>query len=138
MKLETLMSWSDSFTDETQTGTNALAYANEGIAVVNTKCGLVLPYIETIAEDYTALPQDWFVRFLLNALNYGVKMNDSSLSEAYEYKSRFDIAIYDFNGLNKATIVAPEYLSTTQSSAYQIDTSNAIDIGWFGGTTGEW
>lgn len=138
MKLSTLMSYSDSFTDETQTSANALAYANEGIAMINTKCSLKLPFFTSIDEEYDSLPDSWVLRFILNYMNYGVKMNDSSLNEAYEYKNKFDLAIYDFNGMNKSAIVDATLIDNDSKSIFMIDTSNAINVGWFANANDEW
>lgn len=138
MKLSTLMSWSDAFTDETQTSVNVLAYANEAIAIVNTKFSLTLPFITSVDEEYTALPQNWFVRFLLNYLNYGVKMNDASLSEASEYKNKFMESLYDFSGVNKKAVIDALYIDSNLKAVFVMDTTNAINVGWFGQSDSEW
>ena len=93
MTLNKLMGWSESFTDEIQTEDFALGYANKAIADINTEAGLVLPFIEDMDEEYTALPESWFVRLLLPYLNYGIKMNDTSVAEADRYKQEFEISL---------------------------------------------
>lgn len=132
MKLEKILSWSESFTDEVQTEGLALAFANKAISDINTEAGTLLPFIDSIEEDYTALPESWFVRFMLSYLNYGIKMNDASLTEAMQYKMEFEIALAKFKD-RVSELVAEEFIDTSSPKTYKIDTSNAIDIGWFGG-----
>ena len=132
MTLNKLMGWSESFTDEIQTEDFALGYANKAIADINTEAGLVLPFIEDMDENYTALPESWFVRLLLPYLNYGIKMNDTSVAEADRYKQEFEISLIKFKD-RAQSIVAEEFINENEKRMFTIDTSNAIDIGWFGG-----
>lgn len=131
MTLETLLQWSESFTDETQTTANALAFANRAIAEINTEARLVLPIILTTTADYTALPESWFIRLILPYLNYGVKMNDSSLAEADRYKMDFDISLAKFKDM--ASTIVPNFKDENNPTTFKIDASNGIDSGWFEG-----
>lgn len=128
--LKQIMSWSDAYTDEVQVKTGAVGYANTAISRINTKFNLKLPFITDIEEEYSALDDSWFVLFMTNYLSYGIKMNDGSLSEAREYKQNFEQALYDFEGVDKSTVISEVYLGDG-SPMYQMDTSSAIDIGWF-------
>ena len=134
MKLSTIMSWSDGYTDEVQTALLALGYANKAIATLNTSFNMTLPFITNVETDYTAMSDNWFVRFMMAALSYGIKMNDGSISEAMEYKNDFDMSMYEFEGIDKTGIITEAYLPATGSSVFIMDTSNAINIGWFGET----
>lgn len=126
------MSWSDGYTDEVQTTTLALGYANKTIAHINTTFNMTLPFITNVETDYTALNDNWFVRFMIASLSYGIKMNDGSISEAQAYANDLSESMYDFEGIDKTTAVQVAYLPDAGSSIYIIDTTNAIDIGWFG------
>lgn len=138
MTLKEIMTWSDGFTDEVQTAALAKGFANKVIATVNTNFGLTLPFITDVEEDYTALNDNWFVRFMMAGLSYGIKMNDGSLTEAQEYKNDLDTAMYDFEGLlDKSLVVGEDYLGSGVM-VEQIDTSYAIDAGWFGDSSTDW
>ncbi len=138
MNLKTIMSWSDGYTDEVQTATLAIGYANKALATINTAFGLRLPFITDIEADYDALDVNWFVRFVMAALSYGIKMNDGSLTEAMEYKNDFEMSLYEFEGIDKAKVVDEAYLGDGSMEIHHIDTSNAIDVGWFGASADTW
>ena len=137
MKLKDIMTWSDGFTDEVQTSTLAIGYANKALATINTNFNLALPFITDVTADYTALNDNWFVRFMMAALSYGIKMNDGSITEAQEYKNDLEVAMYDFEGIDKTYVVEEAYLGDGMM-VEQIDTSYAIDTGWFGDGTSDW
>lgn len=132
MQLINLSKWSESFTDEVQTVNFALSFANSAIAEINTEAGLKLPFILTMEQNYTALPESWFVRLLLPYLNYGIKMNDTSVGEADRYKQEFRIALMKFRD-SALSLVAPEFINNDEQRSFKIDTSQFIDVGWFGG-----
>lgn len=136
MNLTQIKTWSEGFTDEAQTDATALAYANEVISILNTSFHLKLPFITDVSTEYTVLPESWFVRFMVSYLCYGIKMNDSSLSEAQMYKQKFDVAIYDFSAFDKSSL-GEQYIDTASTSNYVIDTSYALNVGWFGNGEGE-
>ena len=138
MKLSTIMPWSDGYTDEVLTNALALGFANKMIAEINTKFRTKLPFITNVDTDYTQLDSNWFLIFMLGALNYGIKLNDGSLSEAQTYKNDIAKAMYDFEGIDMETAIADPLLRPAQgSSIYIMDTSNAIDVGWWG-ISDEW
>lgn len=130
MKLSRIIPWSENFTDEVQTNAFAISFANKAIAKINIECGLILPFLDTVEDDYTAMPDSWFVELLTTYLNYGIKMNDASLTEAREYRMDFEVALTKFRDVAQS-IIADEYLDDSNAGAYIMDTSNAIDIGWF-------
>jgi hypothetical protein len=130
MKLSAIMSVSDSYTDEVVSTTNALLYANEAVALINTKCSIELPFFADTTTDYTALSESWLRRLLVTYLNYSVKMNDSSLNEASMYRTSFYEALMDFSAIYM-NIVDEAYMDTTLSGVETMDTSDAVDTGWF-------
>lgn len=138
MKLKQIMSWSDGYTDEVLSSNQALGYANKTIADINTTFNISLPFIEAVDEDYTALTDSWFVKFMTPALSYGIKMNDGSLTEAQEYKNDLAMAFYDFESVDKSLVIEEEFITGDSTTIHQIDTSNAIDIGWFNPGKGVW
>lgn len=129
--LKKIMGWSDGYTDEVQTNTLALSYANKAIARLNTQFKLSLPFIEDVTAEYDALNESWFVRIMLAQLSYGIKMNDGARSEAQEYKDDYERCFYELSSYDLTTIIPEEFLGNYGSEIVQIDTSNAIDIGWF-------
>jgi hypothetical protein len=138
MNLKTIMSWSDGYTDEVQTEALAIGFANKAIATINTAFNLRLPFITDVNEEYDAMDVNWFVRFVMAALSYGIKMNDGSLTEAYEYKNDFEMSMYEFEGVDKSKVISEEYLGDGSMEIHHIDTSYAIDIGWFGQSSSSW
>ena len=139
MTLKEIMTWSDGFTDEVQTQALALSYANRAIAIINTRFNTALPFITDINAEYDAITPSWFVRFLLAYLSYGIKMNDGSITEAREYKQDFETAIYEFEGTDKTIAIPTEAYRGTGNPIELIDTSYAVDQGWFGsGSADDW
>lgn len=132
MTLRKIIGWSESFTDEVQTESFALSFANNAIAEINTEAGLKLPFIKTLDEVYTALPESWFVRLMVPYLNYGIKMNDTSVGEADRYNQQFQIALIKFRDIAR-NLVAVEFVNVDEQKVFKIDTTNSIDLGWFGG-----
>lgn len=129
MTLDDIMKISNSYTDEVVTAANAIRYANEGIALINSKHSLDLPYFDDTTTEYIALNDTWLRRLIVPYLNYSVKMNDSSLNEAAEYKNTFYEATVDFGNVF-LDIIAPEYLGDAVG-VYEIDTQSAVNMGWF-------
>ena len=130
MKLSKIMPYSEILTDEVQINSFALSFGNKAIAKINIECGLLLPFMETVDDDYTAMPDSWFVELLTTYLSYGIKMNDASLTEAREYRLDFETALARFKDISR-NLVAEEFWDALTPKSYQIDTSNAVDIGWW-------
>ena len=135
MKLNELMPISDSYTDEVLTASNAIKYANEAVAFINTKLKTSLPFFSNVTTDYTALSESWARRLFVPYLNYSVKMNDASLTEAAEYKQAFMLAFVDFQS-SYLDDLDEEYQPENLPGVYMIDTSDAIDTGFFGSNRG--
>ena len=147
MQIIELKNASDAYTDEEVETVHAIVYANEAIGKINSR-GYSLPLIKTNDIEYpnAILPDGWQARLLVNHISYGVKMKETDIEEAMIYLQQFDDALRDF--LTKAPgILNPEYVGDKDSDGNNIeagvggvyvnDTSEAIDIGWFGTTRGE-
>lgn len=131
MKLSDMMTVSDSYTDEVLTSGNALKYSNEAVARINTKFSIALPFFADTTTDYDALNESWCRRLYVTYMNYAVKMNDSSLNEAMMYKNEFDIALQEFGAIYLDLLDAEYIGDGNVPGVYQIDTSDAVDSGWF-------
>lgn len=146
MTISELTSLSNSFTDESVLISNCINYANAAIAIINNEVNLILPFFEmdtnSSTVDYTALPKQWQISLIGNYINYSVKLNDSSMTEAKEYKTNFYDALSRFKeqagGVDStgASIISDAYKGEGFGGVYTLDTSGAIDMGWFGPRTG--
>ena len=152
MTLKDIVTNSQFFTDESISNVNYLSVANKAIAIINTECKTLFPRIEDDAVAYTHMPKDWLFALLSPYISYAIKMNDSSLSEADRYLDEFYRALGNFKDILGTLVDSydPENPDSGISSdmiseigfggVYQIDTSNAINIGYFGGngSAGSW
>ena len=127
---------SDAFTDETVTNDFSMRYANQAISHINTALRVNLPFFTDLTTDYVALSDSWLMRLVGNYISYGVKMNDSSLEEAKEYKILFLEAVAELESVSD-TAIDDIYKDDTTGGVYQIDTSKAINFGWFGSERGK-
>lgn len=139
-------------TDENINFDNALNTANKALAIVNTECNTYFPKIKSMTEQYTSMPSNWTFALLSPYISYTIKMNDTSLTEADRYLDEFYRALGNFkDNLGNLVInydeddfesgVAPELVDPTGfGGVYDIDTSNAINVGWFAnnGNAGNW
>lgn len=87
---------SDAFTDELQDVVQGVNYANQAIARINTRIGLVLPFFAGDQDPYDALNINWLKTLVIPYMNWGIKMNDGSLNEADRYLAEFMLALDDF------------------------------------------
>lgn len=142
MKVQDIMDYSDSFTDEVCTENWARAFINQAIGRINNTLNISLPLLSENDSEYSnkILPDDWQNSLLVIFVCYGVKMNDTSLNEADRYLSLFNEALEALKA-NLTAIVPPEYQGPSGNGedsdagiggVYPIDTSNAINWGWFG------
>lgn len=142
MRIDEIRTASDSFTDEVCTDTWCRTFINEAIAAINMNLGISLPLLGGSELEYKTeyLPNTWQQALFVNYVNYGVKMNDTSLNEADRYLQKFN----DYLQLLKSQItdvVADEFLKPDGKGnndgvvgvggVYGLDTSSAIDWGWF-------
>jgi len=152
MTLSDIVTNSQFFTDETVANVNSLSVANKALSIINTECKTLFPFMENQNDTYTYMPSNWLFALLSPYLSYAIKMNDSSLSEADRYLEEFYRALNNFKD-NLGSLLAT-YDETDPESGissdmvvddglggvYQIDTENAINVGWFGnqGNGGSW
>lgn len=132
------------FTDENFSVENILSLANRAISRINVECKTLFPFYTDITSEYIAIPPIHQFDMISPYLSYGIKMNDSALSEANIYLDEFYKALNSFKD-SIGTLVeqyengdtenglSGEYINTIgYGGVYGIDTSNAIDIGFFG------
>ena len=152
MTMQEVITNSQFFTDETVTQVNSLSVFNRALSIINTECGTIFPFVDNINTKYTSMPSNWLFSMLSPYLSYAVKMNDSSTTEADKYLDEFYRALNNFKD-NLGSLIA-SYDETDPESGissdlvvqegfggvYEIDTSNAINVGWFGNSSngGSW
>lgn len=152
MTLQDIITNSQFFTDETIVQINSLSVANKALSIINTECNTLFPFMESLNAMYSYMPSNWLFALLSPYLSYAIKMNDSSLTEADRYLDEFYRALNNFK--DKLGSLLASYDETDPDSGispdmvvkeglggvYEIDTSNAINIGWFGnnGNAGWW
>lgn len=152
MTLQDIVNNSQFFTDETVAQINSVSVANKALSIINTECKTLFPFMENLGDVYTYMPSNWLFALLSPYLSYAIKMNDSSLSEADRYLEEFYRALNNFKD-NLGSLLST-YDETDPESGispdmvvedglggvYQIDTSNAINTGWFAntGNGGSW
>lgn len=144
MTLAEIVKNSSIFTDENFSIENMISIANRAISRVNTECKTLFPFYEDSTSEYTAIPAIWQFDVISPYLSYGIKMNDSSLSEANIYLDEFYKALNNFKDNLGSLVemyekgdttngVSGEYINTIgYGGVYGIDTSDAINIGFFG------
>lgn len=152
MTLKDIVTNSQFFTDESISAINYLSVANKAMAIINTECKTLFPRIIEDSVEYTHMPKDWLYALLSPYISYAIKMNDSSLSEADRYLEEFYRALANFKDILGTLVesydeevpgsgVSPDMISDLGfGGVYQIDTANAINIGFFGndGNGGNW
>lgn len=144
MKLADIIKNSSIFTDETFTVDNLMSIANRAISIINTECKTLFPFYTDSTVEYDAFPAIWQLNLISPYLSYGIKMNDSSLSEADRYlddfykqlsnfKDNIGTLVDTYNKGDTANGISSEYINEIgYGGVYGIDTSNAINIGFFG------
>lgn len=144
MTLADIVKNSSIFTDENFSIESMISFANRAISRINTECKTLFPFYEDSTSEYTAIPAIWQFDVISPYLSYGIKMNDSSLSEANIYLDEFYKALNNFKDNLGSLVemyekgdttngVSGEYINTIgYGGVYGIDTSDAINIGFFG------
>lgn len=144
MTLTEITENSEIFTDETFDDEDLIKFANKAISRINTECKTLFPFFEDAITDYTAIPKMWLLDLVSTYIAYGIKMNDSSLTEANLYLDEFYRALKNFVDNLGALVemyengdtengVSGEFINTVGfGGVYRIDTINAINVGFFG------
>ena len=144
MTLKIILKNSEIFTDEKFNEENLISIANKAISRINTECNTLFPFYGSVNDDYTAIPQMWQLDLVSPYVSYGIKMNDSALSEADRYLDEFYKALSNFKDKLGSLVdkydsgdtingISSEYLDSVGfGGVYGIDTTGAINIGFFG------
>lgn len=144
MKLAEITKNSAIFTDENFSVENILSLANRAISRINVECKTLFPFYTDTTSEYTAIPPIHQFDMISPYLSYGIKMNDSALSEANIYLDEFYKALNSFKDSIGSLVEAYEQGDTENGlsgkyinsigygGVYGIDTSDAINIGFFG------
>lgn len=144
MTLADIIKNSSIFTDENLSVEDLISIANRAISRVNTECKTLFPFYEDSTSEYTAIPAIWQFDIISPYLSYGIKMNDSSLSEADRYLDEFYKALNNFKDNLGSLVdayekgdavngVSGEYINDIgYGGVYAMDTSGAINLGFFG------
>ena len=144
MTLADIMKNSAIFTDESFSVENILSLANRAISRINVECKTLFPFYTDTTTKYTAIPAIHQFDMISPYLSYGIKMNDSSLSEANIYLDEFYKALNSFKDSIGSLVeayeqgdtengISGEYINTIgYGGVYGMDTSDAINIGFFG------
>lgn len=152
MTLSDIVNNSQFFTDETVAQINSVSVANKALSIINTECKTLFPFMENLTDVYNYMPKNWLFSLLSPYLSYAIKMNDSSLSEADRYLEEFYRALNNFKdnlgsllesyeeGDPESGISSDMVSDVGLGGVYEIDTSNAINTGWFysNGNGGSW
>lgn len=132
------------FTDESFSVENILSLANKAISRINGECSTNFPFYTDSTTEYKAIPAIYQLDMISSYLSYGIKMNDSSLSEANMYLDDFYKALNLFKDKIGSLVeayekgdtengISGEYINSIgYGGVYGIDTSDAINIGFFG------
>ena len=103
---------------------------NEALSMINAELKSELPYFENANTNYTALDETWIRTLLIPYASYGIKQNDGSLNEATIFLNSFEKAFKKIQE-NKMIAITDDYRSDDFGGIYLMDTSNAINVGWF-------
>lgn len=144
MTLETITKNSAIFTDEVLVDANLLSFANKGISRINTECNTLFPFFTSSKEEYDTFPEMWMLDLLSPYISYGIKMNDGSLSEADRYldefyrvlakfKDKLGTLVDNYDKGDTKNGISSEFIDQNGfGGIYGIDTSGAINVGFFG------
>jgi hypothetical protein len=119
----------NAFTDENFESTITIFFANEGVSFINARINSTLPPFDPTA-DYTAISDDWIRLLIIPYVSYSIKRNDGSIGEADRFFQNFLIGLSELES-KKSSAIATAYQGADFGGAYQIETEEAINIGWF-------
>jgi hypothetical protein len=120
MTLEEMTTVANSYTDENLRNSQTMAYANEGISIVNADIGTNLPFISEVASDYVALSETWIRQVIIPYMCYSIKLNDSAVQEAGIYINSFEKGLVRINNKRDSAIPV-EYQGADFASSHTID-----------------
>ena len=122
--LSKLTSMANNDTDETFATTVTVDYFNSAISEINATLHSILPTIDVAVPAYsttvyTALDDKWLITVVLPYIDYRIKMNDASLSEADRYKAIYQSGLIVLKR-NKKVAIAEDYRDEGFLNAYRI------------------
>lgn len=132
MTLQSITDAANAFCDESFNVNTTVYFANEAIAVLNTRLKSTLPVFNT-TNDYSALDDNWLRLLIVPYVSYSIKRNDGSIAEADRFYGNFSAAFAEIQS-NKYSAIAEDYRTEDFGDGYQIDTTNAVNVGWFKNT----
>lgn len=147
MRLIDITKNSSYFTDEIFQSAELLSFSNKAIARINIECNTYFKDIESLEEDYKEIPKSWLFSLLSPYISYGIKMNDTSLTEARMYLEEFYNTLKSFkdnlynlvkayeNGDTENGVNPDNVNPVGLGGAYPIDNALTITSMWFGDNT---
>jgi hypothetical protein len=129
MNLIDITNAANAFTDENFTTSLTIFFANEGISFINARIGSSLPPISP-GNEYTALSDDWIRLLIIPYVSYSIKRNDASIAEADRFFQNFLIGLNELES-KKIDAIPAQFQPEGFGGAYQIETEDAINVGWF-------
>lgn len=129
MTLLEITNAANAFTDENFETAVTVFFANEGIAMINTRLNSTLPAFNTTA-DYTAISDDWIRLLVIPYVSYSIKRNDGSIGEADRFFQNFLLGLAELES-KKFVAIPAAFRSKDFGSTYIISTEDAINVGWF-------
>lgn len=129
MNLLEITNAANAFTDENFETTLTIFFANEGISFINSRINSSLPPFGATA-DYTAISDDWLRLLVIPYVSYSIKRNDGSVAEADRFFQNFLISLIELES-KKSSVIPEAFQNEDFGGAYQINTEEAINIGWF-------
>jgi hypothetical protein len=119
----------NAFCDENFDRATTIYFANEGIAVINSRLRSNLPAFD-LSADYTALSDTYLRLLIIPYVSYSIKRNDGSIGEADRFFQNFLFGLSELESNSDSAI--PEIFKTEEfGGVTQIDTEKAINKGWF-------
>lgn len=129
MTLQEITDAANAFCDESFSTTLTIHFANEGLSIINTRLNSTLPSINA-TTSYTALSDDWLRLLIIPYVSYSIKQNDGSISESDRFAEKFYRGLVSLES-NKSVAIPEEYQGDNFDGITTIDTTKAINVGWF-------
>lgn len=120
----------NNITDENYSPQVIIGYVNQVIARINATFDALLPFFTNFDTDYTSLNDNWVrLLFVIHAA-YAIKANDGSLNEADRFRQEFE-GNFRLLEENRFKSIPLAFQGTQFGGVYHMDTSLAINVGWF-------
>lgn len=129
MTLLEITNAANAFCDENFDRSITIYFANEGIAVINSRLRSSLPEFDA-NENYTALSDTYLRLLIIPYVSYSIKRNDGSIVEADRFFQNFLFGLSELES-NSESAIATTYRTDEFGGVTQITTESAINKGWF-------